>query len=329
MGVSETNQRWSRWPLVDRFLLGGAERKVASYPRARRNKMDEFFTAADVRWRAAGELLDGPVASLSLLREAALLYMAAFVVVAPDGDVREPLRPADVVEQFEKLDKALPSPCSKSELDAFFQLLVAADPLAFDRLAPRDAAERAKSIPAIVAWLRELNEPRTVGQIKRQRFFRVASFGFVVLGLLGWGARALFAPKNIALHKPVTMSSMFPGVTSNPSALTDGVTTGSFAVHTNKEEKSWVQIDLGDVYRIDKVKIYNRGDGWFDEGLPMTLDLSENGTDFTEFETRTKSFSQWIPWTAEVGKKKARYVRVHGKKGEYVTLSEIEVFGNK
>ena len=60
-----------------------------------------------------------------------------------------------------------------------------------------------------------------------------------------------------------------------------------------------------------------------------TLELSENGTDFVEAETRTGSFGSWTPWTARVGSKKARFVRVRGKKGAYVTLNEIEVFGKK
>jgi hypothetical protein len=329
MGVSQGLRRFSRAPLFDTFLLAGAERKVASYPQGRRDKMKELFAAAELRRRATGELFEGPAASLALFREAALLYMAAFVAVAPDGELREPLRPAEVLAQFEKLDKELACPCSKNDLDAFFELLVEADPLALDRLAPSEASERARSIPVIVTWLRDLNEPRTVGQIRRQRYARIASFSFILLGTLGWGVNALVAPKNIALQKPVTMSSMYPGVTSNPLGLTDGITSGAYAVHTNKEEKPWVQVDLGEVYRIDKVKVYNRGDGWFDEGLPMTLELSENGVDFTEAETRTKSFGQWIPWTAKVGKKKGRFVRVRGNRGAYVTLSEIEVFGNK
>ena len=82
-------------------------------------------------------------------------------------------------------------------------------------------------------------------------------------------------------------------------------------------------------YRITKVKIYNRGDGYFDDGLPMTLEFSENGTDFVEIDKRTKSFGQWVPWTADGDKKPARYVRIHGNRGSYVALNEIEVFGKK
>ncbi len=151
------------------------------------------------------------------------------------------------------------------------------------------------------------------------------------MGFVVWGLSSILSPKNIALHKKASASSVFPGTQATAEGLTDGITSGSFGAHTGKEENSWVQVDLGDVFRIDKVKIYNRGDGWFDECLPLTLEFSENGTDFKPIEQRTASFGQLIPWTANGGKAKARYVRVHGKPGGggYVTLAEIEVFGKK
>ena len=128
----------------------------------------------------------------------------------------------------------------------------------------------------------------------------------------------------------MSVSSTHPGSTPNPPAFTDGLTSGSYAVHTAREENPWAQIDLGETYRINKVKIYNRGDGWFDDGLPMTLEFSENGTDFTEIDKRTKSFGQRVPGMADrLGKKPARYVRIDGNRGGYVALNEIEVFGKK
>jgi hypothetical protein len=150
-----------------------------------------------------------------------------------------------------------------------------------------------------------------------------------LIALLLWASTKLVSPTNIALRKPVTVSSVHPAATSPPAGLTDGVTSGSYGVHTNREDAPWVQVDLGEVYRINKVKIYNRGDGWFDDGLPMTLQFSENGTDFAEVDKRTTNFGQLIPWTFDAQKKTARFLRVTGAKGTYVSLSELEVFGRK
>jgi hypothetical protein len=90
-----------------------------------------------------------------------------------------------------------------------------------------------------------------------------------------------------------------------------------------------VRVDLGDVYQLKKIKIYNRGDGWFDDHLPLTVELSENGVDFTPIDRRTTSFSQWSPWVVAPGGQRARYIQVHGAKGKFVALSELEAYGKK
>jgi len=132
-------------------------------------------------------------------------------------------------------------------------------------------------------------------------------YGFIV-GPLAWWTSERAKPKNIALHAPVTTSSVHPNSTCSPDGFTDGVTIGSYGVHTDREEMPWVQVDLGDVYRIDTVKIFNRGDGWLKGNLPMTLVFSEDGAAFAPVDTRAESFNQWIPWVYEAGKARARYV---------------------
>ncbi len=331
MRMSEALQRFSQLPVVDAFLLRAVERTVQSYAEARQQKLREFFKAAELRMRAAEELAEAQTAvAFPLYREAALLYMAALVVVDENATVSEPLQPPDVVAQFETLDVKRTCPATPAELADFLSLVAAPDPMALDRLSSAEAFQRMKPVRTIVVWLRESNEPRTLREIKVQRFTRISILTLVVAVGLVWGLIVLFTPKNIALHRPVSLSSVFPGAAVVPQNLTDGVTSGAYAVHTNREDNAWVQVDLQDVYRISKVKIYNRGDGWFDEGLPLTLTFSENGVDFVEVDKRTKSFGQWVPWTFDAGGKKARYIRVHGFKGNgYVTLSELEAFGKK
>jgi hypothetical protein len=110
--------------------------------------------------------------------------------------------------------------------------------------------------------------------------------------------------------------------------LTDGVISGAtYGVHTDVSDAPWVQVDLLAVYALDKIKIYNRGDAFFDDGLPMTLQVSDNGVTFVDVETRTKLFGQTTPWVAKARGLKARFVRIRGARGKYVTLSELEVFG--
>src|SRR5262249_14143168 len=126
-----------------------------------------------------------------------------------------------------------------------------------------------------------------------------------------------------------TVSSTHPSSNAPEGGLTDGSTSGAYGVHTAVEDNPWVRVDLGDVYRLKKIKVYNRGDGWYDDGLPLTLELSENGVDFAVIDRRTASFSQWSPWVVAGEGKRARYIQVHGSRGKFVALSELEAFGKK
>jgi hypothetical protein len=330
MGVSETLHRFSQLPAVGAFLLRGPEQRIASYPQSAIERMRELFHAAELRLQGADELIEGQaLASLPLYREAALLYMAALVAVERDTPLPETIEVERIVFEFKGLVKRRPCPTPENELGDFLRLLVAADPLVLDRLPQEEATERVRRVRLLVGWLRDLNEPRTLREIKTTRWIRVVALTLSVLGLLVWGTSVIFKAHDIALHKPVTASSVHPNATSIPGGLVDGVTSGSYGIHTNKEESPWVMVDLLEVFRLDKVKIYNRGDGWFDDALPMTLEFSENGTDFVEVDKRTQSFGTWMPWTFDAKQKKARFIRVRGNRGTFVSLNELEAYGKK
>ena len=116
---------------------------------------------------------------------------------------------------------------------------------------------------------------------------------------------------------------------SPPSGFTDGIKSGAYGVETTVSAAPWVQVDLEGLYAVGTVKIYNRGDTAFDAGLPMTLQLSENGRDFVDVDTRATSFSQAKPWVTKTQNRVCRYVRVCATPGHYIALAEIEVFGRK
>jgi hypothetical protein len=151
----------------------------------------------------------------------------------------------------------------------------------------------------------------------------------LLFGVVTWKAGASMRAKNIALNKPVTASSFYPLADFAPGGLTDGETAGTYGVHTNREGAPWVQVDLGEVFRIDRIEIYNRNDGWFDDGLPMALLVSENGQEFISVDTRRESFGSSSPWTYLAHERRVRYIRVKGAPGSYVALGEIEAFGKK
>jgi len=302
------------------FLLGDAERLAASYLDLGRQRMRPLVRAAQDRVAVAERVLERHAASaLTLYREAALLYMAAAVTAGSAEPLAEPLDAGEVVTRFRSA--AHPSP--PGDLAAF--LAFVCRPATSLESRPSFDAERAR---ANVRWLRAQVEPRGVDELRFVRTFRLSAATLVVAAVLAWALSDVGARRNLALHKPVTTSGIHPEALSPPAGLTDGVIVGPpYGVHTSVGDAPWVQVDLLAVTAIDKIKIYNRADGWLDDCLPLTLQLSENGSTFVDVETRTTSFGQQSPWIAKAKGKRARYVRIRGARGKYVTLSELEVFG--
>jgi hypothetical protein len=313
----------------DAFLLRDAERRIATYPTARQDSLQAIFRAATARTRAADDLVDGYVAeAFALYREAAALHMAAFVATFSEQPLPEPLGFDEVCDTFLRTAHER-SVTLDSRWPDFIRLWRTPDLLLVDRMDTATAAELGRNAQVLVKQLANLIDRRTLGQVRVEQVIRVACLAALVIVLLSFGVSALLRGENVALRKSVTVSSIHPASTSLPSGLTDGVTTGSYGVHTNLGENPWVQVDLAGMYAIDQVKVYNRGDGFFDDALPMVLQFSADGTNFQDVETRTTSFSQLRPWTAKTLGRRARYVRIKGPKGKYVSLSELEVFGKK
>lgn len=323
--TSEALRGPSRAAIVDALLLRGPERTAAACPPAVRERVRQLAFAARTRARAADLLVEGNAASaIVLYRESALLYIAAFTAASTGEDVREPLALEDLLARF----AGLPKPPPPGGLERFLDELNGADRLAVDRLDVGQAAERGEAARALVAWLGRLVEPRTVEEIRFARAGRLGALAVAGVLVAAWIVAGAVARRNIALHKPVSVSAVHPTATSPPSGLTDGVKSGSYGVHTANAADPWVQVDLQRVYFVDTVKVYNRGDGWFDDGLPMTMQLSEDGARFMDVGTRTTSFSQTTPWVVKPGHRAARYIRVRGARDRYVTLSELEAFGD-
>src|SRR5262249_41820569 len=109
--------------------------------------------------------------------------------------------------------------------------------------------------------------------------------------------------------------------------LVDGSIDDSYGVHTDHDNPPWVMVDLGSSHRIDRIKVYNRGDGWFDETLPLILEFSEDGQNFSEIDRRTTSFGQYSTWNSRLDGRSTRYVRLKSKNGGIIVLNELEVYG--
>jgi F5/8 type C domain len=318
----------------DLLLLESAERKVRAFAPAQQQTIRSLFEAATMRSAVADDLTDAhnTVPALILYREAAELFILALLVSRdPSLDI-EAVEAGGVWKQLADLaEKGDLGPLPPSFEEATTVLRPMKGRLALDELSPEELAAKRALVETTVGWLRGLLEPRSLRDLRWSRTFRITAAIAIVGALLVWGLSRIFSSPNIALNKPVSVSSRHPLSSAPPdgSGLVNGTIEPSYGIQTTKDASAWVMVDLQDIYKVSKVKVYNRGDGWFDEGLPFVLELSENGKDFTEVDRRTQSFSQISPWTYSAKGRAARYVRIRTPASGYIALSELEVTGKK
>ena len=73
----------------------------------------------------------------------------------------------------------------------------------------------------------------------------------------------------------------------------------------------------------------NRVDGWFDDCLPLVVELSRDGVKWEEIGQREDHFGTDPPWIVNAGGRMATQVRLRVARKSYLALSEVEVFGKK
>jgi hypothetical protein len=153
------------------------------------------------------------------------------------------------------------------------------------------------------------------------------------------GAGGAPPPSNLAQGKAAAQSSTLPGAPP-ASAAVDGNTDGSFfdgsVTATNLDTNAWWQVDLGASAAVSSVVVFNRtdccsarlSDYWvfisdtpfLATDTPVTLQ-SRAGT-FASHQTTAPSPSTVIAAGAQ-----GRYVRVQLSSPNYLSLAEVQVFG--
>ncbi len=318
-------RRWIR----DWFLLEGAERRVRSLTPERQTLVRKYHEAGTGRVIVADELTDdtGLVPALVLYRDAAGLLAAAAIAAAdpsatPDGSLDGGW------ETLAALASSGRIPATPAALAEARVILSNSDLMRFDQEKPETLRAWHTTVKTALRWLRDLVDPRTLDQIRFNRGVRLAICAGVALFLLWRGVSWLFAPTDIALHKKVTISGRLPASVApvDNGGVVNGEIESDYGILTSVGA-AWVVIDLGAVHPIGEIVIHNRADGWYDEGLPFFLELSMDGTHYTELGHRTEHFSASDPWVAPGGGQSARYVRI--RSDHYVALTEVEVHERK
>jgi hypothetical protein len=303
-------------PIGEFFLLRRAEAVARGYSPAQRERVVAHRCAGDRRARAARRSGD-PVSSAVLYREALLFYARADEALGDGASrvdalaLRLPPPPADAVD---------PAPAADA---ARVQSAVAAsDPLYFDELEDEELGRVVAAFERAIPGARGLVETRSLLHIRAARIGRAAACLFLCAVAAFHLVDAKLRP-NVALGKPVTISSFFGG---KPAALVDGDIGTSYAIATAGQENAWLCVDLQRPYRLREVDVFNRVDGWFDDALPLVLETSADGVAWEVIARRDTTFSASPPWRSRFDGPVARFVRIRSLTRTALALSELAVY---
>lgn len=165
-----------------------------------------------------------------------------------------------------------------------------------------------------------------VGRLMAVRWFRVgvtlAVLCMILLPTFGW-ALDRAGKVNLALHHPVTTSSQVAGfLGADHRLLVDGDRT-NLGFHTESLPNQFVVVDLGSIKKFDKVVVYNRADCCKERAVPMRLEVSDDGVNYSKLDERKEVFDVW---TAKMLHARGRYVRLRLLQTNVLHLSEVEVY---
>lgn len=118
--------------------------------------------------------------------------------------------------------------------------------------------------------------------------------------------------------------------TADAAGGCDGVIDGTCGFHTGDDTGPWWQVDLGNPMRLDRVVIYNRGDGASDRALRLEVQLSVEGQEWdrvyqhdgTPFLGAVDQRPLVVPCAGSL----ARWVRIQLPGKTYLHLDEIQVY---
>lgn len=92
--------------------------------------------------------------------------------------------------------------------------------------------------------------------------------------------------------------------------------------HTDSQTGPWVVIDMLESRSIDRVVIVNRRDCCFDRGLPLVVEVGNDGVVFAPVGRQSTLFDTW---TVDFAAREARYVRIRSESTTILHLAEVRI----
>lgn len=172
-------------------------------------------------------------------------------------------------------------------------------------------------------------ETRTLTGNKRGRYVRVFINGNNKI--LSLAEVEVYGTPSVNIAKGKSASQFSPQNAAGKAV--DGFTDGNYyngsVTHTNQGPNPWWEVDLGAVYDISTIKLYNRTDCCDNRLNGFTILVSE--TRFTD-NSGGSAFASNVPFDANpirtfLGSSRGQYVRIYLNNPGYLSLAEVEIFG--
>jgi hypothetical protein len=304
-----------------------AERVIPEYTDKQRAIVARYDTAGALRLAFAGEGASGSNAAPAvMLREAVQLLVRAVAAGDEKDADDEAIRQLDAAHAMGKL-RAARNRAEDDDTRRVDAALAAVDPLYFDSLSEPELTSVQQALGREATWLRQQIDLRSPLNVRATKFGRIGAVALLALYLVYAAVGKACSPHNLALGKPVSVSS-HQGGTPDPSAFVSGKRDEPYGVCTEVGlQNPYVIVDLQRDADIHEIVVYNRSDQNFDDGLPFIIELSSDGSSFREVARRDKSFGSGgvlsSPWSTKL-RARGRYVRIRGH--GYIALGQLEVF---
>lgn len=314
--------------LGETLWLADTRRKVRDRPAERHAEVRRWWAIARARLRVA-ERLDPRTeiaAILPLLRDG-LLGLAGAAIAATEGaPEREDV--TSVESAWTALERVWPALGARGPLAEFAAArTLLLEPLAVDAPAPAGAAEGVLAAERLARCIERAIVPRGRRALAARAIAQVGALAAVAIGAVALLVPPLFGPPDLAREKPVRVSSNHPDSVAPPGGawLVDGRIQRIYGWASANEQDPWMLVDSERASRIRRIVVYNRGDGWLTDCLPLEALVGEDATKLHRVAMRETLFTQFSPWVIHLDES-ARFVKLKTHAHAACALSEVEVY---
>ena len=131
---------------------------------------------------------------------------------------------------------------------------------------------------------------------------------------------------NIAKNAKVTFSSMSHWSKDDDyKEILTAEHNRNFSFHTDLEHDPWVELDLGAIYVLHNIVVFNRKDGLQERAYNLQVAISEDKVNYEIIHKGFMPFKEKIEFNLD-SLKTARYVNLSINDFNYFHLSKIEIF---